>query len=172
EGMLAAERGIERLRTALAGDEPQETVHQPSTINHQPDPPVSPASVPQPVERARAAFITAMNDDFNTPGAIAALFDLAREANRQRESGDAASAAAARSTLRELASVLGLRLSPAAGTDLAAAPFVELLLKVRGDLRAARQFALADGIRGDLAGLGIHVEDRPDGTSAWRPGAA
>ena len=109
-----------------------------------------------------------MDDDFNTPGAIASLFDLAREANRQREAGAAEAAGGARAALRELAGVLGLDLAPrAAAGDLAAAPFVELLLKVRRELRGARQFQLADLVRDELAGLGVALEDRPEGTS-WR----
>ena len=153
EGFDAAERGVERLRSAL-GTEPED----------------GPAGRPTPaVEQARAAFLAAMDDDFNTPGALAALFDLAREANRQREAGDAAALAAARLALRELAGVLGLRLAPSASAegDLAAAPFVDLLLQIRKELRAAKNFQLADQIRARLAELGVVIEDRPEGTT-WR----
>jgi cysteinyl-tRNA synthetase len=151
EGFEAAQRGVDRLRGALEGDDAGDGVESPV------------------VARAREAFVAAMDDDFNTPGAMAALFDLAREANRQREGGDAASGAGARAALRELTGVLGLDLSPreTAG-GLAAAPFVELLLRVRRELRAARQFQLADLVRDELTGLGIALEDRPDGTT-WRP---
>jgi cysteinyl-tRNA synthetase len=152
DGLQAAARAVGRLRGALEGG--PDDAH----------PAPTPAS-----ERAREAFVQAMDDDFNTPGAVAALFDLAREANRQQEAGDRGAAASARSTLRELAGVLGLRLGgrPASG-DLAAAPFVDLLLSVRRELRAARQFQLADGIRDQLAALGVALEDRPEGTT-WRP---
>ena len=151
DGFEAAERAVERLRTALEGsaDDAQATP--------------SPAA-----ERAREAFVHAMDDDFNTPGAMAAIFDLAREANRQREAGDAAAAASARATLRELTGVLGLKFDGGRpSTDLSAAPFVELLLQTRRDLRAAKQYQLADQIRDQLTALGIAIEDRPDGTT-WR----
>jgi cysteinyl-tRNA synthetase len=151
EGFEAAARGVDRLRGALEGDDG------------------TAGTATEAVERAREAFVQAMDDDFNTPGAMASLFDLAREANRQREGGDAAAAQAARATLRELAGVLGIDLAPrAAAGDLAAAPFVELLLRVRRELRGARQFQLADLVRDELTGLGITLEDRPEGTT-WRP---
>jgi cysteinyl-tRNA synthetase len=151
EGVEQAERAIARLRGALEGG--------------QPDEPTEPSGV---AERARQAFIQAMDDDFNTPGAIASLFDLAREANRQQEAGQPGAAASARATLRELAGVLGLKLDARpAGGELAAAQFIELLLQVRRELRAAKQFQLADGIREQLGQLGIAIEDRPEGTT-WR----
>jgi cysteinyl-tRNA synthetase len=154
EGFEAAERGLDRLRGALEGDDGRE--------------PAGRGSPSEVVERAREAFVAAMDDDFNTPGAIASLFDLAREANRQREAGATEAAQGARAALRELGGVLGLDLSPrAAAGDLAAAPFVELLLRVRRELRGARQFQLADLVRDELAGLGVTLEDRPEGTT-WR----
>jgi cysteinyl-tRNA synthetase len=153
EGFEAAERGVERLRSAL-GTEPEDA---------------SAGTATPAVEEARAAFVAAMDDDFNTPGALAALFDLAREANRQREAGDETALAAARLALRELTGVLGLRLAPSASAegDLAAAPFIEVLLQIRKELRAARNFQLADQIRAQLGELGVVVEDRPEGTT-WR----
>jgi cysteinyl-tRNA synthetase len=151
DGFEAAERAVERLRNALEGDD------------------ASPAAPSPAAERAREAFTQAMDDDFNTPGAMAAIFDLAREANRPREAGEAALAASARVTLRELTGVLGLKLdrTRTAASELSAAPFVELLLQTRRDLRAAKQFQLADAIRDQLAGLGVTIEDRPEG-SVWR----
>jgi cysteinyl-tRNA synthetase len=154
DGFEAAARGVDRLRGALEGDDGGA--------------PAEGQAATATVAQAREAFVAAMDDDFNTPGAIASLFDLAREANRQREAGDAAAAQGARAALRELAGVLGLDLTPRATSgDLAAAPFVELLLRVRRELRAAKQFQLADLVREELTGLGITLEDRPDGTT-WR----
>src|SRR5262245_44874235 len=152
EGFEAAARALARLRGALEGGQTDES------------------SEPTPsTERARQAFVQAMDDDFNTPGAVATLFDLAREANRQQEAGEPAAAASARATLRELAGVLGLRLEgQPSSADRSAAPFIDLLLSVRRDLRAAKQFQLADGIRDQLGALGIAIEDRPEGTT-WRP---
>ncbi len=118
--------------------------------------------------RTREAFVTAMDDDFSTPQAIAALHDLAHEINRARGEGQSPQALApAQATLRELAGILGLTLEAPASAQIAAAPFVELLVKVRNDLRVAKQFALADKIRQDLTKLGITLEDGPQGTT-WK----
>jgi cysteinyl-tRNA synthetase len=68
--------------------------------------------------------------------------------------------------MRELAGVLGLRLE-AANASLAAAPFVELLIDLRKELREAKQYALADRIRTGLSNLGITLEDGAGGTS-WK----
>jgi len=110
-----------------------------------------------------------MDDDFNTSAALAALFELAAELNARRgDPAAAAEVAEGQAVLRELAGVLGLDLAPRASASAQAAePFVELLLAVRGDLRAARQWALADRIRDGLRELGVAVEDHPDG-STWR----
>ena len=117
----------------------------------------------------RARFIAAMDDDANTPRALAALFDLARDINRARDAG--ASVTAAQDELANLAAALGIDLradeSGADSAAVSAAPFIELLTSVRADLRAARQFALADRIRDDLAKLGVTIADGPDGTE-WR----
>jgi len=112
----------------------------------------------------RERFIAAMEDDLNTAQALAALFDLAREINRGRDAGR--SVQAARLALRELGGILGLRLE-AGSESIAAAPFVELLIELRKELREAKQYALADRIRAGLAGLGVVLEDSA-GTTTWK----
>jgi len=112
----------------------------------------------------RDRFIEAMDDDLNTPQALAVLFDLARDINRARDDGKAV--AAAQGVLLELADVLGLRLEQSE-REIEAAPFIELLVQVRSELRAARQFELADRVRNGLAQLDIALEDSPDGTT-WK----
>jgi cysteinyl-tRNA synthetase len=73
---------------------------------------------------------------------------------------------AAQETLRELAGVLGLRLE-ARDASIAAAPFVELLISLRKELREAKQYQLADRIRSGLSELGVTLEDTPAGTT-WK----
>jgi cysteinyl-tRNA synthetase len=156
EDVRAASRGWERLRAAVKDAAPAD----------------GPGGGPlaQAADQARAKFIEALDDDFGTPQAIAALYDLVREINRARGEGTPASGLApAQATLRELAGVLGLTLREPPAENLAAAPFVNLLVAVRTDLRAAKQFALADKIRQDLAKLGINLEDGPQGTT-WKAG--
>ena len=109
-----------------------------------------------------------MDDDLNTPRALAALFELARSINRGHEEG--AGISGAQSELRELAGILGLTLeAPDRGESADAGRYVELLIEVRSALREARQYALADRIRDGLSELGVTLEDKPQGTT-WRAG--
>jgi cysteinyl-tRNA synthetase len=144
EAIEAARSAAARLRTAAESADP---------------------AGPDPVDADpyRARFVAAMEDDLNTAGALATLFDLAREVNRARDAGR--SIGAAQATLRELAAVLGLRLAAEGPSE--AAPFIELLIAVRRELREAKQYQLADRIRSGLSDLGIVLEDGPAGTT-WK----
>ncbi|MBL8376699.1 MAG: cysteine--tRNA ligase [Burkholderiales bacterium] len=113
-------------------------------------------------------FREAMDDDFNTPVAVAALFDLAAEVNRTR-------APALAGQLRALAGLLGLMARDPdeflksggadAGDDAAA---VEAAIAERAAAKKARDFARADAIRADLLSRGIVLEDKPGGATEWR----
>ena len=157
EAVLASERGVERLRNAMQGHEPG---HAGAS---------GPPALATAVQQTREGFVKAMDDDFNTSAALANLFDLAREINRAREQGlDTAALAEAQGTLLELAGVLGFTLQEVpVEEELHVRPFIELLVEVRQDLRKAKQWALADGIRGKLTDLGVVLEDKPEGT-VWR----
>ncbi len=151
-----AERGLERLRSAL----------RPSSGQTTEGPEVE--RLREQVQRARERFETAMDDDFNTAGALAALFDLVRAINTARDAGVGGPPfTQAQEALRELAGVLGLRLAEPAGRPQEVAPFIELLVEVRARLRQAKQWDLADRIRDRLAELGVILEDTPQGTT-WR----
>ncbi len=120
---------------------------------------------PQPF---RDRFLNAMDNDLNTPQALACLFDLARAINRAREAGN--NTGPAQDTLRELGGILGLTFRERDSgdqTSLAAKPFIDLLVNTRLELRKAKQFALADQIRDELAKQGVTVEDTPQG-SEWQ----
>ncbi|WP_322796646.1 cysteine--tRNA ligase [Tepidiforma sp.] len=144
EALEAARAGAERLRTAAfaKGGEGDAGID---------------------AEGVRARFIEAMDDDLNTPRALAALFELAREINRAAAAGK--SVEAAQAVLRELCGVLGLTLAAPAKRVRGAEPFIDLLVEVRSELRAAKQWALADRVRDRLLELGIELKDSPDGTS-------
>lgn len=112
-------------------------------------------------EPRAAAFKAAMDDDFNTPGAVAVLFELAAEINR----GQHADAA----LLRVLGDVLGLlQMSPSAylqggsGFDETA---IAGRIAARAAAKTARDFALADSIRRELAEQGVELKDSPQGTT-------
>jgi cysteinyl-tRNA synthetase len=120
------------------------------------------------IESARARFVESRDDDFNTSGALAALFELVRAINTARDSGvGGAPFTAAQAALRELAGVLGLKLEAPQARAQEAAPFIELLIELRAELRKAKQFALADLVRTRLAELEITLEDGPQGTR-WK----
>ena len=116
---------------------------------------------------AREHFIAAMDDDFNTSGAMAALFELVRAINVARDAGVGAGALGqAQGQLRELAGVLGLTLERTQN-EQQAAPFIDLLIELRAELRKAKQFGIADMVRNRLSDLGIVLEDGPHGTR-WK----
>ncbi|MCB0079031.1 MAG: cysteine--tRNA ligase, partial [Anaerolineales bacterium] len=114
-------------------------------------------------------FHSAMDDDFNTPVALAALHELARALNGARDRGVGGTEFdAAQTTLQSLLAVLGFALDRPAtqGSDSAeAAPFIDLLVALRGQLRADKQWALADQLRDRLAELGVTLEDGAEGTT-------
>ncbi len=148
QNIAAQERAIERIRNAASAEER--------------------SADGEPLDAApyKRDFIAAMDDDLNTPRALAAIFDLSRQINRAREDGKSVSAA--QRTLRDLAGVLGIDVdAPPDDASGDIAPFVDLLVQTRADLRAARQYALADKIRDNLAALGVTLEDGGGGTE-WR----
>jgi cysteinyl-tRNA synthetase len=119
--------------------------------------------------QARESFLAAMDSDFNSAGALASLFELVRAINVARDSGvGGAPFTAAQAELRELAGVLGLRLSPQQSSKSQdVAPFIELLIELRASLRKAKQFELSDLVRKRLSDLGVTLEDSPQGTR-WK----
>jgi cysteinyl-tRNA synthetase len=147
DGLRGNRTGIERLRTAA----------------RRPGAPTSDEQVdPEPYRRQ---FEAAMDEDLNTSGGLAALFDLASAINRGRDAGQRIERA--QSVLLELSGVLGLRLEETEGDVLAAKPFIDLLVEIRGELRKAKQYQLADSVRARLTELGITIEDSAAG-STWR----
>src|SRR5690606_3772190 len=122
-------------------------------------------------EQTRRRFHAAMLADFDTPVAIAALFELARDINRAAAAGGAPSLEEAQATLIELAGILGLDLTRTeAGTDDAGAEvetLMQILIEVRARLREERQFAIADFVRDRLQEEGFILEDTRSGTS-WK----
>jgi cysteinyl-tRNA synthetase len=130
-------------------------------------------------------FREAMDDDFNTAGAIAALFELVGRLNyfadQYGEFNDPATRAGSKfasfkegiQILRDLSSILGLFTAASAkkdaGGDQLVTSLMQLLIDLRAECRKAKNFAMADTIRQRLAVLGVTLEDRQGGTT-WRVG--
>ncbi|MFC1949627.1 cysteine--tRNA ligase [Chloroflexota bacterium] len=173
EALEAAERGAERLQQAARGGAGGEKRGQ---ID---------------VESYRNRFMEAMDDDFGTPQALAALFDLARDINRADDEGY--DVTQAQQALSELAGVLGLTLeegyelplsaehiaevyttiytefglAPASDKQGDAEAMISDLIKMREELRKDRKWQQADMVRNKLDEAGIVLEDTPQGT-VWK----
>ena len=154
DGMLAAEKGFNRLMDAL------------NLLNTLP---VSNSSSIN-IEEWKQKCYDAMNDDFNTPILIANLFDAAKFINQIKEG----KASISNDDLLELTNtinafifdVLGLKSGTQqdSGSDKLSGA-VELLIKLRQQARANKDFALSDKIRDELAEVGIQLMDGKDGTT-------
>jgi cysteinyl-tRNA synthetase len=127
-------------------------------------------------------FMEAMDDDFNTAGAISVMHELAGEINglieqrgleRDKQPDVLKAAVAAAMTLRKLTGMLGLmrrvpgRSSSESRDSQILAQVMNMLIQMRQDARRDKNFALADGLRDGLAKIGITLEDRADGTG-WK----
>jgi cysteinyl-tRNA synthetase len=123
--------------------------------------------------RFRRGCEQAMDDDFNTPSALAALFDLVTHANRlmhgkETLAKDELSAiAGAGALLLELGSVFGLDLSKEVARAQLGEGEIKTMIAERDKARLAKDFKKADSIRKDLDGMGVILEDTKDGTR-WR----
>jgi cysteinyl-tRNA synthetase len=152
--MVNARHALERLYTSLQDFSPQD--------------------LDAKVESGQEAqdFINAMSDDFNTPQALAALFDLSHKINKLKDE-DKVKARELAAVLKQLGGVLGiLQLDPQQFLqgmvgEQADAEEIERLIQARNNARKNKNWAEADRIRNELDQLGIVLEDKPSGT-IWR----
>jgi cysteinyl-tRNA synthetase len=124
--------------------------------------PVAPVSAIDWTQRSAAAFREAMDDDFNTPLAVAVLFDLTNEVNRSRSPAAAALLKGLGGTLGLLQQAPRLFLQAGSGIDESK---ISALIAERSIAKAAKDFARADRIRKELAEQGIELKDSAQGTT-------
>jgi cysteinyl-tRNA synthetase len=167
EAMQAAEQGVRRLHNTVRAVRARmkETAMPEGTAD---------LSYIANLDPYREAFLAAMDDDFNTPKAMATLHELARTVNRMLDSGQPinhGTLAAIDQMFSELGGqILGIipdQLEPPEVRSGLVDGLMDLILSIRQEYRAAKDWARADAIRQRLAELGIIVEDRPEGPT-WR----
>jgi cysteinyl-tRNA synthetase len=166
EAMLGLEQGIRRLHNTVR------TVRR--RLEHLVPEGTADLSYIADLDPYREAFLEAMDDDFNTPRAMAALHDLARQVNRwldEERPLSRGTLSAVDGVFRELGGqVLGIipsDLTPKEVESGLVEGLVNLILGIRQECRLERNWAQSDALRDRLAELGIVVEDRPEGPT-WR----
>ena len=159
EALQAAEKGLDRLMKAVETLNKLGASAEKSTVD---------------VGDLERRYTEAMNDDMNSPMAIAALFDWTRTIN-QLHDGSQVIAEEDLARLKMLVNmivfeVLGLKdekTAESCGGEDRLTPVVDLLLELRAEAKAAKDWALGDRIRNRLADAGIKVKDQKDGPSEW-----
>jgi cysteinyl-tRNA synthetase len=146
EALDAAETGIERMRQALMADG-------------------KPGGAVLEAAQFKSRFIEYIDDDFNAPQAVAALFDLVREINRGNEKG--LDVRSAQNTLKELAGVIGFTLQETRKLSAEEEKEIEALISKRQEYRKAKEWKLADEVRDRLLKMGVAIEDTAKGT-VWK----
>jgi len=153
----AAEKSLERIKSAL----------RPASPSAKGLPAGNASELAVTADSTKTGFIAAMDDDFNTPLALAALYELVKAINTARDNGAADDQLTpAQQTLRELTGVLGLQLKEKTGSSEAEAQ-VNALIAERSEARKQKQWARSDQIRDQLKEMGVTIEDTKDGT-IWR----
>jgi len=146
EALDAAENGLDRLRQALKVEG-------------------KPGGAVLDARQFRDRFVEYMDDDFNAPQAVAAIFDLVREINRGNEKG--LDVGNAQNTLRELAGVIGFTLQESKKLSAQEEKEIEALIAARNEYRKAKEWKLADEVRERLSKMGVAIEDTAKGT-VWK----
>lgn len=118
------------------------------------------------MDEQRQKFVEALDDDFNTPKAIAQIFDLVAELNKLMDESREEQALKTYHLLRrEFCPVLGLFEAGTQAMDIDVDPFIRLILELRNELRQRKLYELADKLREKLKDLGVEIRDGRDGST-------
>jgi cysteinyl-tRNA synthetase len=169
ERMDASAKGWQRLNTLLLELRASEVADAqwPGLAKVWIDPPTPPeGELGSLVLESARKLDAAMGDDFNTPKAIAALFDLVRDVRAKQASATKTELGWALGLLQEACALFGIegQLEEAAAAPEEVNQLLDLLVELRTQARQRKDWAQADLIRGRLQELGISLEDTPDGT--------
>jgi cysteinyl-tRNA synthetase len=169
EAIDAAEKGLRRIHNAVGALRAQLAVIKDGAGNAALD-----GRRLKEFGEFKARFEDAMNDDFNTPAAIAVVSDMVRWANTLLTEGNATKAVLAKTNdmfNRLGGDVLGIVTESLLGEEAAGGletQLVELLIGLRNDMRKAKNFEASDKIRKGLAAIGVELKDSPEGTTFKR----
>jgi cysteinyl-tRNA synthetase len=177
--------GFHRLIEAYARVSGQDFYTLPTapSANTSSQPAITNVTFAEQLAGLRQRFLDAMDDDFNTGGAVGVLYDLRKALNgfiqdQKLESENKgnrdllAALTGGMSVLKELSGILGVfetpPAKPSANDDGFTASLMDLVLELRKEARATKNWPMSDKIRDRLKSLKVIVEDRPDGGSTWR----
>jgi cysteinyl-tRNA synthetase len=121
--------------------------------------------IPDEIMRIKNKFLASLDDDFNTPGAMACVFELVNAANRNISRVDFV--IGAKVVLKEMLSILNITLEQAESVGQIGEEQIKSRIADRLEAKRARDYALADKIRKDLELQGVILEDTREGTT-WR----
>lgn len=160
EKLKVAAKSLERIRNSIA-------MLQEALARGGGQDEAATATLMQAVTKAKEEFISAMDDDFNTALAIAAIFDFCHEVNSCLQGASLEALQAAAEAFTGFDSVLGMLIPSKAQDDGLAEELMNLIIKLRQNARAAKDWATADAIRDELKEIGIILEDIPQGVR-WK----
>ena len=160
ETLSQAEKAVERMKGSLKPANPKTEVKDEDTL----------AKFNAKIASVKEDFITNMDDDFNSAGALGCIFELAREINSMRDQGASqAQLDPAQNQIREFADVFGLVLEEEkSDAGQSADVFIQMLVDLRFALKKEKNWPLADQIRKELGEQGITIEDSKEGSLWYR----
>ncbi|MCI0495566.1 cysteine--tRNA ligase [candidate division KSB1 bacterium] len=162
--ILEAQNALERIVTTLANIDSSLEDQELGSSHANP-------SLAESIDDLKQEFLNEMDDDFNSAGALAKVFDLVKEANlilakNKLEPAEASSLLKIKQTIEEFDSFLGILFyKETTASSIKEATLINVLIDVRTRLRAEKQWALADFVRNELDKIGIELKDRPDKTT-------